>query len=801
MRHHYRAALAAAVSLFCGEALSASLAGGWFRGDLHVHDDHSSDGSLPRQCCDQLGPGNNAVTNQIAFATLTGMDFLPLTDHRTYDQHYDPLWESPAVLLLRGEEANGSPHATVHGGVDSIVQGPNPPGAPNFVNVQQSIWEAHAQDANWVTAHPDDGETNDDGTPNARASAIGIDLIEVWNRGSNIDKEMAYAEQRWDQGFRTGIAGASDDHFIELWAAAGPGMPSTWVFAADQRERAVIDGLRAGHTALSSDVSAPLLTMTADFNGDGVADAMGGDEVVVPKGTRGTLYLQVDYAPNTKILVYKSPGRSAGPIATFNIGLLQTTFTLPVVAGSAPTWYRAEARGPGLPDHYDISDVPLSLVPEPTEIPNQLRTTTSPIFVSPAPVNAQGEIPLPADAGVNDGAALVLGDAGLFVGFPDVAVANDIVHVVAEKHDALSRSEIVYRRRVAGVTQPAIALTAFNIGARFPKIAARGNDVWVVWQNEYLDELPHRPTIFLRHSADGGKTWAPQLRIRRVEGRCEHPAIALTTDGLPIVAWQEISALHPFDVMVQILGRDPAPVNVSWDDIARKTVNPALPGDTRSSRYPASVWPTLAVAADGRVAVGWQDDRTDPDPLWTGRTGVGDGTDPDNWQIMVRVRGPASSSWNAPASLGSNDRSDRHPSLAFDAGGALNAVWSSKVLEASGVPESVMTSRTTDGRNWSAPQILAPNPSGMSVWPKLARAADGKLRTAWHDSRSADWRWRVMTAKQGTGGVWGAAQLLPSRGINTWPALAGNALVFASTRNAARLQRDKTQQIFELDLP
>src|SRR5207253_2245457 len=139
--------------------------------------DHSADGSLPRQCCNQLGPGNNSIKDQIYFAFAHGLQFLPLTDHRTYDQHYDPLWEAGTLLLIRGEEANGRPHAVVHGAIDTIVQGANPPNTPGFVNLQQSIWEAHAQDANWGTAHPDDGETNDDGSPNASASAVGIDLI------------------------------------------------------------------------------------------------------------------------------------------------------------------------------------------------------------------------------------------------------------------------------------------------------------------------------------------------------------------------------------------------------------------------------------------------------------------------------------------------------------------------------------------------------------------------------------------------------------------------------------------------
>ena len=55
-----------------------------------------------------------------------------------------------------------------------------------------------------------------------------------------------------------------------------------------------------------------------------------------------------------------------------------------------------------------------------------------------------------------------------------------------------------------------------------------------------------------------------------------------------------------------------------------------------------------------------------------------------------------------------------------------------------------------------------------------------------------------MTAVNYVFGNWMAVKLLPARGINTWPATAGGAMVFASTRNAQRLQRDRTQQIFLL---
>ena len=102
--------------------VSADARGMWLAGDTHVHDDHSSDGSLPRQESKQTLPGNLPVGDQIGQAEREGLDFVPLTDHRTYDQHWDPQWTSSELLLIPGEEANGSPHAIVLGNVDVVVE-------------------------------------------------------------------------------------------------------------------------------------------------------------------------------------------------------------------------------------------------------------------------------------------------------------------------------------------------------------------------------------------------------------------------------------------------------------------------------------------------------------------------------------------------------------------------------------------------------------------------------------------------------------------------------------------------------
>src|SRR5262249_6401381 len=148
-----------------------------------------------------------------------------------------------------------------------------------------------------------------------------------------------------------------------------------------------------------------------------------------------------------------------------------------------------------------------------------LQALASPVFVSAAPVVAKGELPVPPDVGGEDGAVLKLGAKGAFAGFPDIAVEGGVTHIVAEAHRA-GTSRIVYsnggaERVLSGAAQ-----------ARFPKVAAKGKDVFVVWQED-AQQVPHRPQIRMRHSGDGGKTWDAVATVRAVEGRAEHPDIAI----------------------------------------------------------------------------------------------------------------------------------------------------------------------------------------------------------------------------------------------------------------------------------
>ncbi|MFD3457662.1 CehA/McbA family metallohydrolase [Streptomyces sp. NPDC058691] len=772
--------------------------GQWLAGDTHVHDDHSSDGSGPRQTSKQTLPGNLPVGDQIAQGEKVGLDFMPLTDHRTFDQVWDPQWTSSKLLLLPGEEANGSPHAIVLGNVDVVVDGANPPGSAAYRHVQQSVWDVHAQNAVWSQAHPDDGEYTRAGGVNANASVQGSDLVEVLNVASDPDVEMEYAENRWNHGFRFGVAAASDCHFRELWDVDSPGEPTTRVFAAQRSVRGILDGFRAGRTTVSQNITGPFVTLEADADGDGVYEAIGGDEIVVtgrklPR--KASLRVKVRSGKGTTVHVYAAPGRSAGPVATFVPRTENETYELPLdIKGGDHTWYRVEVRSPGSASGSEA---------DPT-LPDQLRAATSPVFLSVgAPAEPAPEIPLPAADTTADRAAWVTGEQGGFTGFADVAVAGDVTHVVAEVHEEQATRIVHVRLDRKGRPGKARTLSGDSTTARFPRIAAHGDDVWVVWQDERGKEQPHRPVILMATSGNGGSSFKSPQKVSKGKGRAINPALALIEDKHPLVVWSDNSG-GAFDVYAQIVGVDKAAVNVS---AAGKTTSPGTPADARSPRYPASLFPAVTVVGGKHAVVTWQDDRYDPDPLWTGHTPppgqpASGGTDPDNWQILAAVRTAPGRAWGTPVAVSAvTDRADRHPSVAADGHGTLVAIWESGALQSSGANPQLRSSTSTDGGvTWSAYRQVALDPDAMSQRARLAQDPDGRVRAVWYDSRSADWRWKVRTATLDTAGTWSDAEQVTTLGNNTWPALHHGTVVFTTDRGATRTQRDVTQQIYRTRL-
>lgn len=778
--------------------------GQWLKSDLHVHSDHSSDGSGPRQVFGQGSPGNMPVRDQVFWAEIVGgLDFLALTDHRTFDQHYDPQWQSSRMIMLTGEEANGGPHATVFGAVDMINQANNPPNVPEFRRVQQSIWDAHLQGAVWSLAHPADGQLNDDGTPNSNAFATGAHLAEGWKRSNLPAQHISYCENRWNAGFRFGFSGGSDNHFKEVWPIAGPGTPLVHVFAAERNTPAILEGMRKGRTTLNLNDRAPFATFEGDANNDGVFEAIVGDEMEVASGAPAKLRVNVQNGIGANVVVYRMPGMSAGAFRTFPITLPAQSFVFDITADQPQDWYRVEVRGPGelsAADYEAFLDGRPQEIVEPDPL-NQLRALTSPIFISTAGKAIADSPGLPADTAAADGAQLVFGDGSdsSFAGFASVAEGKGSVHLVAEVRQA-DAYRVLYRRRANDVLGAAIDLAPQSKLARQPRIAAAGDEVWVVWQDGRASELPHRRHIYLRRSSDGGLTWADEVQLSQGSARAEHPDIALLAPDLPVVVWQDNSG-GAFDVFAQVIGRDAAPVNLS---AAGKTISAGVPIDSRSAIYPASVQPRVAVRADGFLAVGWQDNRNDVDAGWTGHATPNpqdeEGTETDDWEILVSTRAPAAGVWSAAQNASrAPTQADRHATLVFAADGALHAAWDSKPNSSAAGPRlAIHASRSTDGGvNWRDTQIVSPTPEFSAQRPVFGRnAAIPSL--LWMDGRSDDWRWRVRRAQLDAQQMWSEtldADAVTGPGNAAWPSFSNGWLVFTSDRSATREQR-KPQQVF-----
>jgi hypothetical protein len=119
-------------------------------------------------------------------------------------------------------------------------------------------------------------------------------------------------------------------------------------------------------------------------------------------------------------------------------------------------------------------------------------------------------------------------------------------------------------------------------------------------------------------------------------------------------------------------------------------------------------------------------------------------------------------------------------------------------LRSSGANLGIRWSRSTDGgRTWSRGAALAAHDTAMSERPRLVAGPGGTVRVVWYDSRAADWRWSVWGASlSGTGAS--SPLRLTGAGNATWPAVAGDLVVFTSDRGAARPQRDPTQGVFVL---
>ena len=209
----------------------------WLAGDFHGHTVHSD--------------GACTVENLAVAAAGQGLDFAAVTDHNTVS-HHPQLAAAGArcgVLLLPGQElTTDSGHANAFGDIGWVdfrrpaaEWSADVTGRGGLLSVNHPV----GYDCAWRM-------------PTAQRPAV----AEVWH-GSWTDRKDGGALAWWAaHGWAPVPVGGSDWHGLS--GTAPLGTPTTWVACAGDDVAGVLDGVRAGRTAVSAGPDAPVLLRVDD---------------------------------------------------------------------------------------------------------------------------------------------------------------------------------------------------------------------------------------------------------------------------------------------------------------------------------------------------------------------------------------------------------------------------------------------------------------------------------------------------------------------------------------------------------
>jgi len=213
----------------------------WYRGELHLHSTHS-DGDW--------------TTAEIAEAARPrDLDFMVLSDHNTTSSYEEfRALVDPRTLVIPGAELTTYNGHCLAIGVEEWMDWRTGLAGRSINDVARAV---RAAGGIFVVAHPDampdDVCTGCRWTHDAFDPAL-ADAVEIWGGlwdGPEEENEGCVALwQRWlGLGHRLAATAATDAHRAKDWQGA---VPLTYVFAEELSRNAILDGLRAGRTYVSS---------------------------------------------------------------------------------------------------------------------------------------------------------------------------------------------------------------------------------------------------------------------------------------------------------------------------------------------------------------------------------------------------------------------------------------------------------------------------------------------------------------------------------------------------------------------
>jgi hypothetical protein len=326
--------------------------GVWLAGDLHVHTPYSHD-SYGGPDDDNTGFEEayllgNTVEGNFLSAAAKGLDYLAISDHNDIRAHNDPGFGAGGVTPIHAYENSLDGHAQMLGARKIYDAGDKGAGA-----VSSMAEELHGHGGAFQVNHPAEGSTD---FPHDVDWGYGYQVVpktvEVWNisrlwqppmpSASSNDDAVRYWEGWLDRGYRVGATGGSDSHYI--WTSLTLlGSPTTWVYAAENNETAILDALRAGRTFISHQpptLKGPRLFLEGDEDSDGEFESMVGDAVAPGSSMR----VRVEGAPGSFLRIITNGGELAFDPVPVTGPTFEHAFTMPETS----TWVRAELFDPDL---------------------------------------------------------------------------------------------------------------------------------------------------------------------------------------------------------------------------------------------------------------------------------------------------------------------------------------------------------------------------------------------------------------------------------------------------------------------
>jgi hypothetical protein len=284
----------------------------------------------------QYSDGNLTVQWLMLYAALSGVDAIAITDHRTLDQCRDPYFrETLGTWPIRGEEWGWDGHAGILGlsgdepipndSIDLMLAEAAERGGLVVINhpfgsgdpwprdyLDEGIGAIEVWNTIWLTPFLTEGLTP--GLP-ASGDLDGLDLAAPYlaaGMGDELPNPRAVA---WWQGFlaegrRIPAIGGVDFHYfpLPLW------LPVCLVAAPDNTPEEILAATANGRLVIARDPTSPRVFISADADGDGVFEALTGDDITVTEPGEIRFLVEVEGGAGRLLRLWTAEGQLADVI-------------------------------------------------------------------------------------------------------------------------------------------------------------------------------------------------------------------------------------------------------------------------------------------------------------------------------------------------------------------------------------------------------------------------------------------------------------------------------------------------------